>query len=304
MKQAVVIPLYNKAAYVEETLRSLANQTRLPDELIIVDDASTDGSLAIAEAFLQKEADAFRNTRIELIRLEKNSGPGHARNRGFERTESELISFLDADDLYMPGFLQRVQHEMQEHSIQFMVIGIRYIPGTETDPEMQTLNPWLSRIAPDLFLMEHPLQLVTQPAFVMGVGSNVVARRSWMNGIQFEEGIQLNEGIDYWYRVLKNVLASGENKIALLMGEYLHVREVPGSLSRKKYRRWNEIDFPPVLRRYRKSKNQYDQQLMQMIGSRWIRYSMQSLRSKRQKFLFVLNYRRLMLQYLFRKTRS
>lgn len=301
MKQAVVIPLYNKAAYVEETLRSLARQTLAPAELILVDDASTDGSLEIAEAFLEKEKLAFRNTRIELLRLKKNSGPGFARNRGFEKTNSELVSFLDADDCYQPDFLRRVKDVFETHSISFLVTGIRYIPGGETDPETETLMPWLRLLEDELYLMENPLELVSKPAFVMGVGSNVVAHRSWMNEIRFDEDAKLNEGIDFWYRVLKNGIENDLGKTGLLLGEYLHVREVPGSLSRKKYERWNEIVFPPVVRRYEKSKNRYDKKLVQMISSRWIYYSLKSLQPRSQKLLFMLKYRKYYLNHLRRK---
>ena len=304
MKQAVVIPLYNKAAYVEETLRSLAGQTLAPAELILVDDASTDGSLEIAEAFLEKEKNAFRNTRIEILRLEKNRGPGFARNRGFEKTNSELVSFLDADDTYQPDFLRRVKEVFDTHSISFLVIGIRYIPGGETDPEIETLLPWMSKLENELYLMENPLQIVSQPAFVMGVGSNVVVRRNWIENIRFDEEAKLNEGIDFWYRVLKNGIESSSGKAALMLGEYLQVREVPGSLSRKKYERWNEIVFPPVISRFGKSKNQYDKQLVQMIASRWIYYSLESLQSRSQKLLFMLKYRKYYLNHLRRKLRN
>lgn len=291
MKHAVVIPLYNKAAYVEQAILSLAKQNHKPAELIIVDDASTDKSLEIVRDVLEKEKDAFLNTRIEIVELKKNRGPGHARNRGFERTQAELVSFLDADDLYSPGFFQQVQHVMADQAIDFLVLGVRYFPSGEADPELETLHPWMSRLEPDLYLLNDPLEVVTQPAFVMGVGSNVVARRKWLEKERFEENVHLNEGIDYWYRVLKALLEKKESRIALLMGGYLQVREVLGSLSRKKYQTWKEIDFPPVLKRYRNSSDRYDKRLMHVIRSRWLKYSVKSLASNGQKILFVLNYR-------------
>lgn len=287
---SVVIPLYNKAAYVEHTLLSLARQLQPPHELIIVDDASTDGSLAIAQHTIERERDAFKHTRIEVVQLARNYGPGYARNRGFERTTGQLVSFLDADDMYTPDFLLHVHRAIEQFHIDFLVMGIRYVPSGFTDPDMTTLRSALTPLEADLFAMENPLEVVTTPAFVMGVGSNVVAKRAWMERVRFDEGVELNEGIDYWYRVLKHVVYCEGTTVALLLGEHLHVREVPNSLSRKKYRHWREIDYPPVLRRYKNSSDRYDKRLMRVIGARWLHHSLHNLSSVQQKILFVFHY--------------
>lgn len=290
MTHSVVIPLYNKAAYVEHTLLSLARQVYSPTEIIIVDDASTDGSLAVVYKVLEKEQRAFKNTRVEVVQLAHNRGPGFARNRGFEKSTGQIVSFLDADDTYISEFLSTVQCAMLKHNVDFLVVGIRYIPSGLTDPEVEKLQGMLTPIGANLFLMDNPLQVVTTPSFVMGVGSNVVAKRAWMERVQFDEDVLLNEGIDYWYRVLKEGNRFGKPRAALLMGEHLHVREVPNSLSRKKYEHWQEIDYPPVLRRYHNSDDAYDQRLMLLIGTRWFRYSITSLCSTKQKILFVFHY--------------
>lgn len=290
MTHSVVIPLYNKAAYVEHTLLSLARQQHPPTEVIIVDDASTDGSLAVVHKVLAQEQRAFSRTHIEVIQLARNSGPGFARNRGFERSTGELVSFLDADDTYIPEFLSSVQRAILQHNIDFLVVGIRYIPSGFTDPEIEALQGMVTPIGANLFLMDNPLEVVTTRSFVMGVGSNVVAKRAWMERVQFDEVVRLNEGIDYWYRVLRAGHRFGRRRAALLMGEHLHVREVPNSLSRKKHQHWREIDYPPTLRRYDKSRDRYDQRLMLLIGARWLQYSIASLSSTKQKILFVLHY--------------
>lgn len=73
MKHAIIIPLFNKAAYITHTLNSLIRQSKLPDELIIVDDLSTDNSLSLVYDFLRDHILAFGNCRIQVIERTENS---------------------------------------------------------------------------------------------------------------------------------------------------------------------------------------------------------------------------------------
>lgn len=93
---SVIVPLYNKRAYVRRALDSIAAQTFDDFELLVVDDGSTDGSEEIVEA--------YDDPRLRLIR-QPNAGPGAARNRGLREARGELLAFLDADDEWLPGYL-------------------------------------------------------------------------------------------------------------------------------------------------------------------------------------------------------
>jgi glycosyltransferase involved in cell wall biosynthesis len=104
MSISVVIPLYNKALHIERSLRSVLAQTIKPDEIIVVDDGSTDGGGEIVAA--------VGGPRIRLIRQE-NQGVSAARNRGIREARGELIAFLDADDAWKPRFLE-VIHNLQQ----------------------------------------------------------------------------------------------------------------------------------------------------------------------------------------------
>jgi glycosyltransferase involved in cell wall biosynthesis len=96
---SVVIPLYNKAPYIERAIRSVLVQTVAPDEIIVVDDGSTDGGGDLVEA--------IQNPLIKLVRQE-NRGVSVARNRGIELAQGELIAFLDADDAWEPQYLEEI----------------------------------------------------------------------------------------------------------------------------------------------------------------------------------------------------
>ncbi|QFU23436.1 glycosyltransferase [Shewanella eurypsychrophilus] len=95
---SVVIPLYNKAQYIERAIDSIAKQTIAVDEIIIVDDGSTDGSAEIV---------ASRFPKVTLIR-QVNQGVSVARNTGIEHANTEFIAFLDADDYWDASFIANI----------------------------------------------------------------------------------------------------------------------------------------------------------------------------------------------------
>ncbi len=99
---SVVIPLYNKEKQIAYTLQSVFNQTFQDFEIVIVDDGSTDGSVA--------EVEKFADRRIRLIH-QQNAGVSAARNRGIEEAKGELVAFLDADDEWKPEYLA-MQHSL------------------------------------------------------------------------------------------------------------------------------------------------------------------------------------------------
>lgn len=103
---SVIIPLYNKAPYVRKTVESVIVQTYVDWELIIVDDCSTDGGGDVVAN--------ITDSRIRLIRLEKNGGVGAARNRGVSESTSPFICFLDADDWWEPTFLEEMARLIAE----------------------------------------------------------------------------------------------------------------------------------------------------------------------------------------------
>ncbi len=87
---SIIIPVFNAEAYIAETINNALAQTWPNKELIIVDDGSTDNSLAIAKTFKNKEVKIFS---------QQNKGASAARNKGLKHAEGEYIQFLDADDL-------------------------------------------------------------------------------------------------------------------------------------------------------------------------------------------------------------
>lgn len=105
---SVIIPLYNKAPYVEKALCSVAAQTFSDYELIVVDDGSKDESASVAERVLNDcWLSLSKPQSVKLIR-QANAGVSTARNNGVAASQGQYVCFLDADDWWEPAFLEEM----------------------------------------------------------------------------------------------------------------------------------------------------------------------------------------------------
>ncbi|GBF81414.1 glycosyl transferase [Aphanothece sacrum FPU1] len=95
MDIAVIIPLFNGAKWIRQTLESVFSQSHLPREVVVVDDGSTDKSLEILQDF----------PHVKLLRSPDKGGPA-ARNFGLQQTTAPLVAFLDQDDIWHPDHLR------------------------------------------------------------------------------------------------------------------------------------------------------------------------------------------------------
>lgn len=97
---SVVLPVYNREDVLARAVQSVLDQRLKEFELVIVDDGSTDNSVAVANS--------FKDRRIKVVELGENRGGNVARNAGIHAATSPLIAFLDSDDTYLPEKLERV----------------------------------------------------------------------------------------------------------------------------------------------------------------------------------------------------
>ncbi|MDR6854118.1 teichuronic acid biosynthesis glycosyltransferase TuaG [Variovorax guangxiensis] len=108
---SVIIPCFNAARFIAETIESVLAQTYSSFELMVIDDKSTDGSAELVESY------ARIDPRVRLIRMPKNAGaPAAPRNLGLVAARGEWVAFLDADDLWHPRKLELQMQALNAHS--------------------------------------------------------------------------------------------------------------------------------------------------------------------------------------------
>lgn len=143
---SIIVPVYKAAPYIATTIKMVREQTYQNWELILVDDCSPDDSAAI----IRKEMGT--SDKIRLIQKTRNEGAAKARNTGIEQAKGRYIAFLDADDIWFPGKLEKELAFMQDKQAAFAFTAYEFgdekAQGTGkivTVPEQLTYRKALTR---------------------------------------------------------------------------------------------------------------------------------------------------------------
>jgi len=192
----VVVPLFNKATLVGRALKSVLAQTFTDFEVIVVDDGSTDESYDVVCR--------FSDPRIRVVRQD-NGGPGAARNRGVRESCADLLTFLDADDEWMPEFLERSVGVLNNYKdCSFSVFGFYF--GEEKTSRNDFADLFHGRPGP-WTVSEHwnPKQL-KQAVNACHSSSTACRRAVFENHGGFFDQERCTWGEDYflWLRVMLN----------------------------------------------------------------------------------------------------
>ncbi len=144
MKIVIVIPAYNEAAFLKQTLQSLIGQTKLPEKIIVVDDRSTDSTLEIAKSFSEK----YSYIQVISSYSEGDHSPGskvvQAFNEGLKHLETDydIICKFDADLIFPPDYLEKIENVFERNPSTGMVGGHctilkdeKWVPETLTDKD-------------------------------------------------------------------------------------------------------------------------------------------------------------------------
>lgn len=216
---SVIIPSYNKCNYIQKCIQSVLEQSLLPNEIIVVDDRSTDNSREIIKSFCQKY------DYIKAVYLEKNGGVSHARNVGLQSAKSEFVTFLDADDFY--GNKYKLQNEMALISKYGCHI-IAYSKLNFADVEGNIIRS-IRRTSKDYLVGNIYLKLLTgRFEFVTIARDYCVEKKDLLEVGGYNENRDL-------YEDLELLIKLAENHKFFCTYEYgTAYRQVPGGLSKRK----------------------------------------------------------------------
>ena len=182
---SVIMPLYNKAPYVEKAIRSVLEQTYPHYELIVINDGSTDNSAEIAEKLLEGVVNAkFIN--------QQNSGVAITRNNGVALAKGEYICFLDADDWWEPMYLEQMATLIRDYP-DAGLYGMNYIyykPG-KTRVALKSKTGYIN----------YPKEYLWNNAMMIFTSSSSMPKSVFEAVGGFPVGIKLGEDLLLWSRI-------------------------------------------------------------------------------------------------------
>jgi GT2 family glycosyltransferase len=179
---SVVIPMFNSEGFIKRSIGSVMQQSVSADEVIVIDDGSTDGGAEIVRQ-------TFPQVRVITI---ENSGEGYARNAGIEAAGSEWIAFLDADDFWLPNHLESAMSVISLINNAFIVAtGIqKWVP---TKP-LVVRQPRIERGSVDYFAHQvNRWNVITS--------SSALVKKEAFNSVGGFKSLKMGADIDMWERL-------------------------------------------------------------------------------------------------------
>ena len=227
---SVIMPAYNAAAFIAESIRSVQQQTLEDWELLVIDDASHDKTSQIVEALKAEDP------RIKLHVLPTNQGAGFSRNIGIKAATGDYISFLDADDVWKEHKLEQQLQVMQQENVKvcFSSYGLMNEQGKKLQFKIQALeNLPFKKLKKANYIGN--LTGMYNAAALGKIYCPLIRKRQdwglWLLAVEkagFARGIEEPLAI---YRVRENSISG--NKFEMLQYNYLVYREVLGYTPQK-----------------------------------------------------------------------
>lgn len=229
---SVVIPVYNKAEFLPQTIQSVLDQKFKDFEVIAVNDGSTDQSLEILRA--------FNDARIKIID-QKNHGLSQARNIGIAVASGNRIALLDADDFWNTEHLETLK-QLGQLFPKAGVLGTGYVEeyanGKLVAPQLNLENTATPQLIPDFFIANLKQPLVGQ--------SSIAFEKSVITGCGgFNPNITYAEDVDFYIRVFLKYKLAYDPKVTCH-----HTMQAENQITRSKKSKYNVPDFQKYLNKH------------------------------------------------------
>lgn len=227
---SVVIPLYNKSLTIEKTISSVLAQTYKDFEIVIVNDGSTDDSIGVINRFTN-------DPRIKIFH-QKNQGVSAARNRGVAESKYEYIAFIDGDDEWKAGFLQKMKEAIEK----FPNAGMYGSSSLHIDLKSgEMVDTTLNRYKDKIQIVEY----FENPATMSHTSATVISKEIFMgidkNGEGFPVGMKVCEDWTCFFRIALQAPV-------VYVGQALGIRNnnVPGQItnslsSEERFKLYNHV---------------------------------------------------------------
>jgi glycosyltransferase involved in cell wall biosynthesis len=208
---SVIVPAFNAAAMIAETLESILAQTYDAIELIVVDDGSTDDTASVARSYIP---------RLQYVRQPNNSGGAAVpRNTGLERSNGEFLAFMDADDLMTPDRLERQVDFLQRHpQVGVVFSDYQNVSDNGGYPTSHfSTCPKLSGLlgGREEAVLNEVGELLAEENF--GITSAFLMRRSLLDSVpRFEPTLHACEDFHFYYRLARHTPVGLINRIGML----------------------------------------------------------------------------------------
>ena len=220
---SIITPTYNSAKFIAETIQSVQNQTYQNWEMIIVDDGSSDETESVVLSIIQND------NRIQFHKLSQNSGPAVARNTGIEKASGAYMTFIDADDIWFPTFIENNIKTIQETGIPFVFSSYRRANEQLEFVYSDFIVP--NKVSYSDILKSNSISCLTAFLDIKKLGKKympLIRKRQdmglWLNYLKvipFAHGIQETQAI---YRIRENSLS--RKKSDLIKYQWQFYREV------------------------------------------------------------------------------
>lgn len=236
---SIVIPAYNAEKFIISCLDSIKKQTYQYFEIIVINDGSQDHTAAVIENYIEK------NPQLRIISIyQENGGAASARGRGVENATMDYIAFLDADDIWYPSKLEKVNSIFNTLKID-VVYHDEYEVALDGSKK-RTYSRQLNQLPfDDLIINGNPISTSTV----------VVERSIMLNSNTFKEGKRAGEDIECWIKLAEN--GATFYHINKPLGEY---RRVATSLTLKSEEYLKKTDEMRLSYFDRLDKNKYSKE--------------------------------------------
>ncbi len=196
-KITIITPAYNIERYIARAVQSVLDQSLQDFELIVVDDASTDSTPFILRKF------AAADSRVRLIELDKNGGQGAARNLALKQAKGEAVMFLDGDDYFAAGALQKAYDALISGGDDLVKFGLNYVSINGTSYDAASMKPFAGALNGAKFKPNINLRELGGNFFVTYYHCTIIYKRSFLelNDIWYGDG-RVGEDTKFYVKAL------------------------------------------------------------------------------------------------------